>query len=619
MRVAVDFKVVSTEAAMRGMGRYTQQQIREVLSQDPHLELFLFMHGPVPPQNALFDWGLFPNVHTIPVTVDGHDLNYTKMPDFGTILAYSHRIQQLLRRLEVDVFHNTVPFMYPYYSAITVCPVVTTFYDSIPLIFPSDYFVSRDQRLNYLRAMENVTDSARVVAISQSAASDLHLYTGYSPANTHIAYPLIDSTFRHIEDERILQSPIEGRDANSRVDSQRLPERFILSVTGIHRAKNVSVLLDAFKKASRELGEDWGLIIVLPSDYAQTTFTDRFGSPPGVITLRDVSEEGLCLLYNKATMVAQPSTYEGFGYPVAEAMSCGAAVIATDTSSIPEVAGDAAILVSPSDARPLAAAMILLARHPELRSELKRRALRRSKNFSDPRPLGAVTLEAYRGAAGDSGRNALGQPAAPALVRPRVAVWSSMPPLDCGVADYTSELVDALSQTHDVSVYVDGTYATTPPRAPHVRFRHPRDCTIDKEPAPNIFQVGARTYQEFMYPYIRKHGGTMVLHDLAMALGFYWLAKSSGSMNEFEDEIVWPEGLHALEAYARLDLNLTLPPREVQERFFLHHKMLQWLIGRSDRILVHTEPLRRKLLSEYPSANPGVVRMGVVDTTPMQR
>src|SRR5947207_839792 len=181
MRVAVDFKAVSSEAAMRGMGRYTQQQVRAVLAEDPGIELYLLMHGPVPKENALFDWTQFPNVHSIPLSVDGHDLDYRHSPSFETIAAYSHRIQYLLKRLKVDVFHNTVPFMHPYYSAITVCPVVTTFYDAIPLIFPGDYFAppygSPVLRQHYLRSLENVAKSERVIAISQSAANDLRLYT----------------------------------------------------------------------------------------------------------------------------------------------------------------------------------------------------------------------------------------------------------------------------------------------------------------------------------------------------------------------------------------------------------------------------------------------------------
>jgi glycosyltransferase involved in cell wall biosynthesis len=614
MRIAVDFKVISTDAAVRGMGRYTQQQLRELLAHDSDVEVFLLSHGPAPAEHLLADWTSFSKVHTIPVTVDGHDLDYTKPPDFATVLAYSHRLQQLLKRLSIDVFHNTVPFMSPYYSSISVCPVVTTFYDAIPLIYPSDYFTAQEQRTAYFRSMANVIASERVIAISQSAANDLWLYTGYSKARIHIGYPIIESTFRPIPvgTSHLVSGSDTSADPIQAVLSN-LPAHFILSVTGIHRAKNISVLLEAFREASSELDQDWVLVVLLPSEFAHTVFAQRFGSPPRVITLHDVTDDQLCRLYNSATLVVQPSAYEGFGYPVAEAMSCGAAVITTDSSSLPEIAGNAALLVPPSDAQGMASAIVHLARDQELRNELKARALMRSAQFNNPQALAATTLDAYRSAIGLSGRKGSGECASVAVARPRIAVWSSMPPLDCGVADYSAELIDTLAETHDVSVYVDGSYSPTPSQSPYIRFRHPSDYTSDNAPAPNVFQVAARNYQEFMYPYIRLHGGTIVVHDLSIGIGFYWLAKAGDSINTFEDEVLWPEGLTAVVAYARLGLNVKIPSREVMDRFFNRFKMLGWLFDRSDRVLVNTDPLRQTLLKAYPEAKVGVARTGVAD------
>lgn len=67
---------------MRGMGHYAQQQIREVLPGAPELEVSLFTHGPVPPENKLFDWTAFPNVHTIPASADGHSMDPALMPSY---------------------------------------------------------------------------------------------------------------------------------------------------------------------------------------------------------------------------------------------------------------------------------------------------------------------------------------------------------------------------------------------------------------------------------------------------------------------------------------------------------------------------------------------------------
>jgi glycosyltransferase involved in cell wall biosynthesis len=459
-----------------------------------------------------------------------------------------------------------------------------------------------------------------VIAISRSAANDLHLYTGFPADRTHIAYPIIESVFRPIDQDEAALVNLANEPDFRTVDFAIFPERFILSVTGIHHAKNVSLLVSGFLKAARELGDGCGLVIVLPSAWAKAEFDRKFPSSPQIITVADVSERELALLYNRAHMVVQPSMYEGFGYPVAEAMSCGAAVIATNTSSIPEIAGYSALLVSPRDVNMLAAAIIRIARDRELRTKLKRGALERSALFRDPRALGSVTLDAYRSAVGRTHDGMPGQPAAASVRRPRVAIWSSMPPKDCGVADYSSELAVELTRTYDVDVFVDGKYDPTPSRSLDVRFRHPEDYGIEGEPDRNIYQIGARRgYQDFMYPYIRKHRGTMVVHDITMGQAFYYIAKWNGTLNEFEDEVVWPEGLSVLDEYERLGANSTSPPHELLRDLFGRHKMLQWIVNHADRLVVHTAPLRERLLEYYPQAKVQVVHMGVADWIPVQR
>jgi glycosyltransferase involved in cell wall biosynthesis len=124
-----------------------------------------------------------------------------------------------------------------------------------------------------------------------------------------------------------------------------------------------------------------------------------------------------------AEFVVQISLYEGFGYPVAEAMASGAAVIAAAATSIPEIAGSNAILVPPLDSSQLTRHMLRLAGDPDAREALKTGALKRAAQFANATELGTVTVSSYR--------KALGTASKP---RPTIAIWSSMPPLDCGVA-----------------------------------------------------------------------------------------------------------------------------------------------------------------------------------------
>ncbi|WP_139165416.1 hypothetical protein [Microvirga guangxiensis] len=97
MRIAVDFKVLSTDAAMRGMGRYTQQQVREVLQLDRGVEIFLLMHGQIDKSSMLHDWISESRVQIVPVSVDGYDLSLSQLSSFDALLEYSHRLQTLLK------------------------------------------------------------------------------------------------------------------------------------------------------------------------------------------------------------------------------------------------------------------------------------------------------------------------------------------------------------------------------------------------------------------------------------------------------------------------------------------------------------------------------------------
>ena len=152
----------------------------------------------------------------------------------------------------------------------------------------------------------------------------------------------------------------------------------------------------------------------------------------------------LAYLYRSADVVVQPSLYEGFGYPVAEAMSCGAAVIAADSAALLEVGGDAVQFVPTSDAAALADAMLQVASDRRLRARLQDRSLERAtflRNSSSS--MGEQLAALFRSAVKEDDSEKIHQ---------RVAIWSSMPPLDCGVADYSAELSLGLGEKVDVEV-----------------------------------------------------------------------------------------------------------------------------------------------------------------------
>jgi glycosyltransferase involved in cell wall biosynthesis len=160
----------------------------------------------------------------------------------------------------------------------------------------------------------------------------------------------------------------------------QLPERFILCVGSLEPRKNLGRLLSAWQSVPH-LHSEWSLVLVGGNDHVYRGI--GFDSPPpSVKMLGRVDDEWLPAIYSAAGMFVYPSLYEGFGLTVLEAMACGTPVICSSTTSLPEVAGEAAVLIDPENVNDLASAIADLAGDPVRRGELQQAGLARSSQFS---------------------------------------------------------------------------------------------------------------------------------------------------------------------------------------------------------------------------------------------
>jgi glycosyltransferase involved in cell wall biosynthesis len=178
-----------------------------------------------------------------------------------------------------------------------------------------------------------------------------------------------------------------------------LPERFVLYVGTLEPRKNLTTLLEAYAQvAQRQVtpllvggGKGWLYDAVFQR-------LEALGLRERVHFVGYLDEEELPLWYAAATVFVFPSIYEGFGMPPLEAMACGTPVVASNTSSLPEVVGDAGLTVSPYDPAALAAAISRVLDDADLRQELRERGLRQARAFSW-RVTAERTLAAYEAAA----------------------------------------------------------------------------------------------------------------------------------------------------------------------------------------------------------------------------
>jgi glycosyltransferase involved in cell wall biosynthesis len=290
-----------------------------------------------------------------------------------------------LRRRPVDILH--VQYTAPPFAP---CPVVVTIHDLSFEHLPQTF-----KRRSWMQLRATVRRTARraahVIAPSEFTRRDLIDSYGLDPARVS-AIPLAASQrFRPVEDARELE----------RVRSHYgIRGEYILAVGSIQPRKNLERLIRAYSGLRRERGRSNLPQLVIVGKrawlYGETLrAVEAEGVADSVVLTGYVSESDLPALYTGALCFAYPSYFEGFGLPPLEAMSCGTPVLAGNLTSLPEVVGDAGLLIDPFDTGALARALARLIDDAALRAQLRERGLQRARAF-DWRDTARMTLQVYR-------------------------------------------------------------------------------------------------------------------------------------------------------------------------------------------------------------------------------
>ena len=289
---------------------------------------------------------------------------------------------------EPDVMHHTWLVHYPFRrraSVLTIC-------DLIPLLFRRWY--GPELGAAYRPAFRFARRCAAVIAISEHTRQDVHRLLKVPLERIHAVPLAADEVFRVVDDrarvaERLAQYELAGRS-------------FLLYAGSLEPRKNLPALVRAYARLAGPPAGPRPLLVLAGAKgyYGAPIFREieRLGLSDCVRHIENADDTTLVALMNAATALVYPSLYEGFGLPPLEAMACGCPVIASNASSLPEVVGDAGILVDPRDEEALAGAMARLIQDAGLREELRRRGLRRCGAFSWERTA-RLTLEVYSQAA----------------------------------------------------------------------------------------------------------------------------------------------------------------------------------------------------------------------------
>jgi glycosyltransferase involved in cell wall biosynthesis len=279
---------------------------------------------------------------------------------------------------EADIFHS--PF-YPLPRQVKRernLRKFLTVYDLIPILYPK--FFEFDENHLIQKALESLDPDSWILCISHATKNDLCNYlTSISPSRVFVTHLAASELFY------LCTSSEEVTDVRNKYKIPNSP--YILSLSTLEPRKNIDHTIRCFAKlVQQEKIKDLYLVLVGTKGWDYNKIFEEISYHDSVkdriIITGYVADEDLAALYSGALMFVYPSFYEGFGLPPLEAMQCGVPVITSNTSSLPEVVGDAGIMVSPTDADALCQSMLDIYNNSSLRAEMSMRSLEQAKQFS---------------------------------------------------------------------------------------------------------------------------------------------------------------------------------------------------------------------------------------------
>ncbi len=309
-------------------------------------------------------------------------------PAFNAIVR-SARWRGVHHRFEI--FHSLY-YGLPPRGAVDARARVLTVFDLAPIRFP-EFFPAHFNFEHFRGIMRSVEPRRdQVIACSASTARDFCDFTGIDAAQVHVV-PLAAS--------REVFHPVDDPQAVAAVRRRYgiPPGPYLLALFTLEPRKNVAGLVRAFASLVRQNGASGATLVIAGTIGWDEAIARRLGIDRAlrgrIVLTGRVPDAEMSPLYGGATAFVYPSFYEGFGLPVLEAMQCGVPVISSNASSLPEVVGDAGMLVDPRDTEALAAAIHALLTDEPRRAALARAAQERARQFSWERTI-AETVGVYR-------------------------------------------------------------------------------------------------------------------------------------------------------------------------------------------------------------------------------
>lgn len=345
-----------------GSGQYLRRLLHNLRKIAPDLQMTLVL----PPHITVVD-DLPANVSTVPTT--------GRSDDIGKVWFEQRIFPYMAGRVSADIAH--VPYWGPPLSS--PAPLVTSVLDVIPLVIP-EYSQGFKARLYTSLVSAAARGSAHILTLSNASKADIVEHLGIPEGSITTTYLAPDEAFH----------PRMGAERDEAVRKKyNLPDQFILGIGGFDMRKQFNQLLLGYTYVLQAEGDNTPLVLAGKEPKWGTPMFPDMRKYAADLEISDyvqwigyIDEADKPSLYRLARVFVFPSSYEGFGLPVIEAMASGTPVVANENSSIPEIVGSGAFLVESGNARKMAGAIIALLLQEPLRQQQINAGLAQATRFS---------------------------------------------------------------------------------------------------------------------------------------------------------------------------------------------------------------------------------------------
>jgi glycosyltransferase involved in cell wall biosynthesis len=552
MRIVIDLQSCqTTDSRSRGIGRYSMALANAMATQANNHELWLALNG-----NFL---------ETIPKIrrdfescIPAERIFVYEVPTLGGRPAArndwrrsaSERIREhAIASLSPDIIHISSLFEGLNGHAVTsvgsfdsTTTTVVTLYDLIPLIRAETYLENANTRSWYHSKVEALRRADLLLAISESSRQEALNYLGLPADKVVTVSTAVSDHFRSMQ-----LSPEQTQLLQARYG---LTRPFVMYTGGIDPRKNIEGLIEAYAKLSLEMRSRYQLAIVCfvqPHDRAHLmAVANRYHlSAEDIVITGFVPEDDLVALYNLCELFVFPSLHEGFGLPALEAMSCGAVVIGSNNSSIPEVIGRSDALFDPTQTELVTQAIYKGLMDQNFRSALRDFAPQQVAKFSWESSA-RKTLDAFEQLY-DQRQSMRKVQVQVSMPKPSLAFISPLPPAQSGIAGYSAELLKFLSAHYNITVIVDQSETDLTGIEGNVISQSVDWFKVHAESFDRrLYQFGNSSFHHHMFELLERYPGVVVLHDFYLSGALNWMDTFVGPPGIFTKELYGSHGYLAL-------------------------------------------------------------------------